>query len=197
MLTTTFVILRHGHHVRVAELLAERRHDVAAVALFQAVHLSTTPLHLRQIRTRVPSSSRLRPTRVGAPHSGQTSCTFDACSGASRSTMPPLTFFCGFGARVALDEVHAFDDDAALVGHHAQHAAALAAIAAGDDDARCRSSGSAMTAAASTHSTSGASEMIFMNRRSRSSRATGPNTRVPIGSPSSLMSTAAFRSNRM
>ena len=31
-------------------------------------------------------------------------------------------------------------------------------------------------------STSGASEMIFMNRRSRSSRATGPNTRVPIGS---------------
>ena len=31
--------------------------------------------------------------------------------------------------------------------------------------------------------TSGASEMIFMNLRSRSSRATGPNTRVPIGSP--------------
>ena len=31
-------------------------------------------------------------------------------------------------------------------------------------------------------STSGASEMIFMKRRSRSSRATGPNTRVPIGS---------------
>ena len=33
------------------------------------------------------------------------------------------------------------------------------------------------------YSTSGASEMIFMNRRSRSSRETGPNTRVPIGSP--------------
>ena len=34
-----------------------------------------------------------------------------------------------------------------------------------------------------TYRTSGASEMIFMNLRSRSSRATGPNTRVPIGSP--------------
>jgi hypothetical protein len=39
--------------------------------------------------------------------------------------------------------------------------------------------------------------MIFMNRRSRSSRATGPNTRVPTGSPSLLMRTAAFRSKRM
>ena len=47
------------------------------------------------------------------------------------------------------------------------------------------------------YSTSGASEMIFMNRRSRSSRATGPNTRVPIGSFLSLISTAALRSKRM
>jgi hypothetical protein len=45
--------------------------------------------------------------------------------------------------------------------------------------------------------TSGASDTIFMNLRSRSSRATGPKTRVPTGSPSGLMSTAAFWSNRM
>ena len=45
--------------------------------------------------------------------------------------------------------------------------------------------------------TSGASEMIFMNRFSRSSRATGPKTRVPIGSLLSLISTAALVSNRM
>ena len=32
------------------------------------------------------------------------------------------------------------------------------------------------------YTTSGASEMIFMNRRSRSSRATGPKMRVPRGS---------------
>src|SRR4030095_512407 len=46
-----------------------------------------------------------------------------------------------------------------------------------------------------TYSTSGASEMIFMKRRSRSSRATGPNTRVPIGSLFLFTSTAAVRSH--
>src|SRR5580658_4548956 len=45
--------------------------------------------------------------------------------------------------------------------------------------------------------TSGASETIFRNFLSRSSRATGPKTRVPTGSPTSLMSTAAFESKRM
>ena len=39
--------------------------------------------------------------------------------------------------------------------------------------------------------------MIFMNFLSRSSRATGPNTRVPIGSLSLLIRTAALLSNRM
>jgi len=91
--------------------------------------------------------------------------------------------------------VRPFDDHAALAGHHAQHAAALAAVAARDDD-------HVVVLADGVHhgfhqSTSGASEMIFMNRFSRSSRATGPNTRVPMGSPSGLMRTAAFRSNRM
>src|ERR1700735_5937365 len=44
--------------------------------------------------------------------------------------------------------------------------------------------------------TSGASETIFINRLSRSSRATGPNTRVPTGSPTSLISTAALETKR-
>src|SRR5690606_7657903 len=43
--------------------------------------------------------------------------------------------------------------------------------------------------------TSGASEMIFMNRLSRNSRPTGPKIRVPRGSPSFLRITAAFSSN--
>src|SRR5262249_12659681 len=77
--------------------LPERGDDVPGIALSQPVHLSTTPLHLRQNRTRPPFSSRRWPTRVGSPHSGQTICTFDALSGASRSTIPPLTFFCGSG----------------------------------------------------------------------------------------------------
>ena len=47
------------------------------------------------------------------------------------------------------------------------------------------------------YSTSGASEMIFMNRFSRSSRATGPKMRVPRGFRWSLMSTTALSSNLM
>ena len=39
--------------------------------------------------------------------------------------------------------------------------------------------------------------MIFMNRLSRSSRPTGPKMRVPRGSPSWRISTAAFSSKRM
>src|ERR1017187_1309586 len=45
--------------------------------------------------------------------------------------------------------------------------------------------------------TSGASETIFMNFLSRSSLATGPNTRVPTGSPTSLINTAALLSKRI
>ncbi len=50
---------------------------------------------------------------------------------------------------------------------------------------------------AMAQSTSGASEMIFMKRFSRSSRPTGPKMRVPRGSPSGRSSTAAFSSKRM
>src|SRR5438874_12847899 len=90
--------LRDRHHVLVAELLLERRDDFLLVFRFQSrVHLSTTPSHFRQMRTLRPSPRILWPTRVCAPHSGHTSCTFDACSDASRSTMPPLMFLPGFG----------------------------------------------------------------------------------------------------
>src|SRR5512143_584212 len=47
------------------------------------------------------------------------------------------------------------------------------------------------------YSTSGASDMIFMKFFLRSSLATGPKMRVPIGSFWLLISTAAFRSNLM
>src|SRR5438552_1188465 len=35
--------------------------------------------------------------RVTSPHSGHTSCTLLAWRAASRSMIPPLMFFCGFG----------------------------------------------------------------------------------------------------
>src|SRR5262249_41390298 len=47
------------------------------------------------------------------------------------------------------------------------------------------------------HSTSGASETIFMKRRARSSRVTGPRMRWPIGSPWRLIRTAGLRSKRI
>src|SRR5262245_38864620 len=93
-----FLDLRDGHHVLVAELLLERRDDLFLISRLQSrAHLSTTPSHLRQTRTLRPSPRILWPTRVWAPHSGQTSCTFDACSDASRSTIPPLILRPGFG----------------------------------------------------------------------------------------------------
>src|SRR4029078_4263357 len=89
--------LRDRHHVGVAELLLQGRHDVFQITLAYAVHLSTTPSHLRQIRTLRPSSSTLCPTRVWAPHSGHTSWTLLAWSAASRCTTPPLMFLAGLG----------------------------------------------------------------------------------------------------
>src|SRR5262249_2751640 len=47
------------------------------------------------------------------------------------------------------------------------------------------------------HSTSGASEMIFICFRARSSRTTGPKIRVPIGSSFLFTSTAALVSKRI
>ena len=39
------------HHIAVTELLGERRYDVLLIPLSQAIHLSITPSHLRQMRT--------------------------------------------------------------------------------------------------------------------------------------------------
>src|SRR5579871_4954415 len=101
--------------------------------------------------------------------------------------------------------------DPSRLRDNAQHASLLACVAAGDHlygvaapdidclmlCRRCRCHFSAFStrdrrASSLVYRTSGASETIFKNFFSRSSRATGPNTRVPTGSPVSLISTAAF-----
>src|SRR5262249_4074246 len=81
------------------------------------------------------------------------------------------------GLHVALDEVDALDDDFVELGVDAADLALLAFVFAADDDDVV-----APTKPRSHHSTSGASEMIFMNFLPRSSRATGPKMRVPTGS---------------
>src|SRR5712692_6586479 len=95
------------------------------------------------------------------------------------------------GPLVLLHHVDLLDDHPPGHRQHAQDLAPLAALPAGDDGDRVSS------AHVRHHSTSGASEMIFVNCRSRSSRATGPKIRVPTGFSSGLIRTTAFRSNRM
>src|SRR2546422_4327380 len=74
-----------------------------------------------------------------------------------------------------------------------QHFTALAALLAGDDRHRVATSHVNLL----HQMTSGASEMILVNCRSRSSRATGPKIRVPTGFSSGLIRTTALRSNRI
>ena len=89
------------------------------------------------------------------------------------------------------DHVHALDQRTVFLRENLQHRALLALVAAGDDD------DFVALADLAHYRTSGASEMIFIWFLARSSRVTGPKMRVPIGSPWSLMRTAALRSKRM
>src|SRR5690606_31536021 len=80
------------------------------------------------------------------------------------------------GLHVALHEVHPLDDHRVALHEHLAHPSALALVVAADDD-------HLVAYSYPLHSrTSGASEMIFMKRRARSSRATGPKMRVTTGS---------------
>src|SRR5437660_5872394 len=93
---------------------------------------------------------------------------------------------------VALDQVHPAHQRARLGRTHLEHFAGAALVAAGEHDHLV-----ALADLCRHHSTSGASEMIFMWFLARNSRGTGPKMRVPTGSSCGVISTAALRSNRM
>src|SRR6202041_2282138 len=93
---------------------------------------------------------------------------------------------------VALDEVDAAHQRLAIVGTHLEHLAGATLVAARQYDDLV-----AFPDLGSHHSTSGASEMIFMWFLARNSRGTGPKIRVPTGSAWLLIRTAALRSKRM
>ena len=78
---------------------------------------------------------------------------------------------------VLLHPADTFDDDLILVADDLENATTRALVTTGDHDDFV-----VFLDARSHHTTSGASEMIFMKRLPRSSRATGPKKRVPIGS---------------
>src|SRR6185437_9514288 len=104
----------------------------------------------------------------------------------------PALLRCGL-TLMAPDHGDAPDDDAVLRRHHLDHFALLALVLAGDDDHVVALPDLEL----GHHSTSGASDTIFMCFLALSSRVTGPKMRVPIGSPCGLTSTAALRSKRM
>src|SRR3990167_8560527 len=93
---------------------------------------------------------------------------------------------------MTLDHVQALHHDALLLREHLQDGTLTALVLAGEDHDLVP-----LLDLRSHHSTSGASEMIFMWFLARSSRGTGPKMRVPTGSICGLISTAALRSKRM
>src|SRR5690348_1234510 len=93
---------------------------------------------------------------------------------------------------MALDHIDAGDERAALARHDLHDLALLALVATRRDNDAI-----ALLDLGRHHSTSGASEMIFIWFFARSSRVTGPKMRVPIGSPCGLINTAALPSNRI
>src|SRR5579863_1683493 len=106
---------------------------------------------------------------------------------------------------------HVLDQDFPFVRHYPQHAPLFSLVAAAQHFhcvvapnvysfvyCRCRYHfPDSPFKFLGSYRTSGAKDTIFRNFFSRSSLATGPKTRVPTGSPVSLISTAAFESNRM
>src|SRR5439155_17030474 len=93
---------------------------------------------------------------------------------------------------VTLDEVDAAHQRAVLARTHLDHFPGATLVAPGDHHDLV-----ALANSGSHHSTSGASDMIFMWFFARSSRGTGPKIRVPTGSICGVISTAALRSKRM
>src|SRR6202051_2747347 len=93
---------------------------------------------------------------------------------------------------MAFDHVHAGDKCPIFLRHDLHDLALLALVAAGRDNHAI-----ALLDLRWHHSTSGASEMIFIWFLARSSRVTGPKMRVPIGSFWALTSTAALPSKRI
>src|ERR1700681_3742539 len=93
---------------------------------------------------------------------------------------------------VALDEIDAAHQRLVVVGAHLEHLAGTALVAAVQHDDLV-----ALPDLGSHHSTSGASEMIFMWFLARNSRGTGPKMGGPTGPDRFVISTAALRSKRI
>src|ERR1700683_250073 len=199
---------RDGHPIGVPETLRKRRDGFFSVLFMQTRnHFFSRPLalksrvaaaasaHFGAVRQRGMSCAGMFPaSRTEQHHIGNVNRSFPLEDAA-------LNVLRRIRARVALAHVRVLDRDRVLPQIHRQHFPALAFRAAGHHFHHVAVPNAVRVGFyfgfSHRYHTSGASEMILVNFFSRSSRATGPKTRVPIGSPASLISTAALSSNRM
>src|SRR6185369_8371473 len=165
------------------------------------IHLpqaSTTSLLDLKKRTLRPSASVRNPTRSPFFVTGFHSATFERSMAASFSTMPPCTWRCGFGFVWRLimftPSTTTWPSSSTLTTVPRRP---LSRPAVTTTSSPLRIFFITAFSAFSSQSTSGASEMIFMNCAVRSSRVTGPKMRVPIGSSLFVSSTAALPSKRI
>src|SRR5438477_11890771 len=113
-----------------------------------------------------------------------------------------LDIFPGIRASMALDDVGMLDDHGVFPPIDGQNPAAFSGVAPGHDFhliafAKQNREPLGFMCAHGFYQTSGASETILVNFLSRSSLATGPNTRVPTVSFASSITTSALSSKRM
>src|SRR6476469_6440293 len=198
----------HGHHRGQAQRLLQSRPDLVEISLLQArsrrfhgAHPSMSFPQARHTRTLLPSSVNRLPTRVGLPQEGQTSCTLDRFSGASFSITPPgitcwLLELRGAG-RGLVCRLIMLTFSTTTRPRSGSTRTTVPRLPESLPAITCTESPFLILifASATSYSTSGASETIFMKLRSRSSRATGPKMRVPRGLRWLSMITAAFSSN--
>ena len=147
----------------------------ACCSFLSAIDLNSRALGDAHLAARSPSPTNSKPTRVGLPSLGSASARLDRWIG--RLLGDDAAFLLRGLPLVALDHVDAAHERAALRPGAPRSPRRTALVAAGDHDDLV-----ALPDFRRHHSTSGASEMIFMWFLARSSRGTGPKMRVPTGS---------------
>src|SRR5450756_1594983 len=190
---------RHFHHVAVAELLFELRHDLFEVLFLEPGHrhlrlfdifaavLAAALTHLAPVVEQpVADTGRRTAGRADEHHVRRV----DGRLALDHATLRVLL---RVRLGVLLHDVEPLEHDTAMLDVDADHLGGLADFLAADDLHLV----AFLDLHLAHHNTSGASDTIFMKFFSRSSRATGPKIRVPRGLFWLSISTAAFSSNAM
>src|SRR5665648_545094 len=190
---------RHFHHVAVAELLFELRHDLFEVLFLEPGHrhlrlfdifsaaLAAALTHLAPVVEQpVADTGRLTAGRADEHHVRR----IDGRLALDHATLRVLL---RVRLGVLLHDVEPLEHDTAMLDVDAYHLGGLAGFLAAEDLHLV----ALFDLHLAHHNTSGASDTIFMKFFSRSSRATGPKIRVPRGLFWLSISTAAFSSNAM